>query len=239
MGDFTTDSREKYIMYVHIDVNLDGRGWLCCCSTFNSQKRNWWRSCLKSRPPALKDKIVITETCCVFFLQLGRDLGGSLDVPPPGGEHIIISNPFEDSPTAAPSLRSQNTLSRQLNQQMMNCHFNPYQNSFHTNMPPSGYNNSMYNNHSNSTNGPVQPVMYNSQGGPVFPCGTCHKEIGDAEAIHCRSSCNYWFHRTCVGLVETAYRLLTSEPLAEWVCDKCIREKKIPLVRLRTPQIAS
>lgn len=170
---------------------------------------------------------------------LGRDSGGIVDVPPPGGENIIISNPFEDNPTAALSLRSQNTFSRQLNQQMMNCHFNPYQNSFHTNMPPSGYNNSMYNNHSNSTNGPVQPVMYSSPGGPVFPCGTCHKEIGDAEAIHCRSSCNYWFHRTCVGLVETAYQLLTSEPLAEWVCDKCIREKKIPLVRMRTPQIAS
>lgn len=169
----------------------------------------------------------------------GRDPSGVLDVPPPGGDNIIISNPFEDNPTAAPSLRSLNTFSRQLNQQMMNCHFNPYQNSFHTNMPPSGYNNSMYNNHSNSSNGPVQPMMYNSQGGPMFPCGTCHKEIGDADAIHCRSYCNFWFHRTCVGLVESAYRLLTTEPLAEWVCDKCVREKKIPLVRVRTQQIAS
>ena len=24
------------------------KGWVCCCSTFNSQKRNWGRSCLKS-----------------------------------------------------------------------------------------------------------------------------------------------------------------------------------------------
>ena len=48
------DRRERnYVIYVHIDVNLDGRGWACCCSTFNSQKRKWWRSCLKSRPPAL------------------------------------------------------------------------------------------------------------------------------------------------------------------------------------------
>ena len=29
------------------------KGWVCCCSTCNSQKWNWWRSCLKSRPPAL------------------------------------------------------------------------------------------------------------------------------------------------------------------------------------------
>ena len=35
---------------MHIDVNLDGRGWVCCCSTFNSQKWKWWRSCLKSLP---------------------------------------------------------------------------------------------------------------------------------------------------------------------------------------------
>ena len=35
------DQRERdYITYVHIDVNLDGRGWVFCCSTFNSQKRN-------------------------------------------------------------------------------------------------------------------------------------------------------------------------------------------------------
>ena len=26
VGGFTTDSREDYVVYVHIDVNLDGRG---------------------------------------------------------------------------------------------------------------------------------------------------------------------------------------------------------------------
>ena len=46
------DQRErKYVIYVHIDVNLHGWGWLCCCSTFSSWKIKWWRSsCLKSRP---------------------------------------------------------------------------------------------------------------------------------------------------------------------------------------------
>ena len=44
--------RERnYVIYVYIDVNLDGNGWVCCCSTFNSQKRSWWCSCLKWRPP--------------------------------------------------------------------------------------------------------------------------------------------------------------------------------------------
>ena len=51
VGGFTTNSRERdYVIYMHIDVNLDGRGWVCCCSIINSQNRNWWRSCLKSRP---------------------------------------------------------------------------------------------------------------------------------------------------------------------------------------------
>ena len=43
--------RERdYVIYVHIDVNLDG--WKCCL-TFSSWKIKWWRSCFKSRPPAL------------------------------------------------------------------------------------------------------------------------------------------------------------------------------------------
>ena len=34
------DSRERdYVIYVHIDVNLDGRGWVCCCSTFNGSEK--------------------------------------------------------------------------------------------------------------------------------------------------------------------------------------------------------
>ena len=34
------DRRERdYIIYLHNDVNLDGWGWACCCSTFDSWKR--------------------------------------------------------------------------------------------------------------------------------------------------------------------------------------------------------
>ena len=41
-GQFYNRLERDYVIYVHIDVNLDGRGWrVCCCSTFNSQKRNW------------------------------------------------------------------------------------------------------------------------------------------------------------------------------------------------------
>ena len=54
------DRRERNdIIYVHIDVNLEGRGWVCCCSTCNSQKINWWRSCLKSRPSSLEGLLLI------------------------------------------------------------------------------------------------------------------------------------------------------------------------------------
>ena len=53
-GRFYDRLERDYVIYVHIDVNLDGRGWVCCCcSTFKSPKRKWWRSCLKSRPPAI------------------------------------------------------------------------------------------------------------------------------------------------------------------------------------------
>ena len=37
-GRFYDRLERDYVIYVHIDVNLDGRGWVCCCSTFNSQK---------------------------------------------------------------------------------------------------------------------------------------------------------------------------------------------------------
>ena len=52
-GMFYDRLERGYVICVHIDVNLVGRGWVCCCSTSNSQKRKWWRSCLKSRPHAI------------------------------------------------------------------------------------------------------------------------------------------------------------------------------------------
>lgn len=97
---------------------------------------------------------------------------------------------------------------------------------------------------------------------PIYPCGVCHKEVHDNDqAILCESGCNFWFHRYtkklyslfylisyenyifniiikiycrgCTGLSETAYQLLTAEVYAEWVCDKCLQSKNIPLVKFK------
>jgi hypothetical protein len=69
---------------------------------------------------------------------------------------------------------------------------------------------------------------------PIFPCGVCHKEVKeDDQAILCESSCNFWFHRICTGLTETAFHLLIQEIYAEWVCDKCITSTNIPLVKFK------
>ena len=48
--------------------------------------------------------------------------------------------------------------------------------------------------------------------------------------------CNpiFWFDcRICTGLTEAAYQLLTAEVYAEWVCDKCLASKNIPLVKCK------
>lgn len=39
--------------------------------------------------------------------------------------------------------------------------------------------------------------------------------------------------RVCTGLTEGAYHLLTGEVYAEWVCDKCLNSKNIPLVKFK------
>merc|ERR1719342_1050159 len=71
-----------------------------------------------------------------------------------------------------------------------------------------------------------QPMVFNPQtpnAPPIYPCGICHKEVHDNDqAILCESGCNFWFHRSCIGLTEGAYHLLTGEVYAEWVCDKCL-----------------
>ena len=53
------------------------------------------------------------------------------------------------------------------------------------------------------------------------------------QAILCESGCNFWFHRTCVGLTEEAFRMLKTEVYAEWVCDRCFSSKNIPLVKYK------
>lgn len=82
-----------------------------------------------------------------------------------------------------------------------------------------------------------QPMVFNSQNPnapPIYPCGVCHKEVHDNDqAILCESGCNFWFHRGCTGLTEAAFQMLTAEVYAEWVCDKCLTTKNIPLVKFK------
>ncbi|KAF4532934.1 hypothetical protein B566_EDAN015646 [Ephemera danica] len=84
---------------------------------------------------------------------------------------------------------------------------------------------------------PDQPMVFNPQNPnapPIYPCGICHKEVHDNDqAILCESGCNFWFHRICTGLTEAAYTMLTAEVYAEWVCDKCLSAKSIPLVKFK------
>lgn len=82
-----------------------------------------------------------------------------------------------------------------------------------------------------------QPMVFNPQNPnapPIYPCGNCHKEVHDNDqAVLCESGCNFWFHRICTGLMEPAFQLLTAEVYAEWVCDKCLQTKNIPLVKYK------
>ena len=84
---------------------------------------------------------------------------------------------------------------------------------------------------------PNQPMVFNPSNPnapPIYPCGICHKEVHDNdEAILCESGCNFWFHRICTGLSEGAYQMLRHEVYAEWVCDRCLSSKSIPLVKMK------
>ncbi|XP_035211171.1 protein pygopus-like [Stegodyphus dumicola] len=84
---------------------------------------------------------------------------------------------------------------------------------------------------------PDQPMVFNPQNPnapPIYPCGICHKEVHDNDqAVLCESGCNFWFHRVCTGLTEPAFHLLSAEVYAEWVCDKCLSSKNIPLVKFK------
>lgn len=82
-----------------------------------------------------------------------------------------------------------------------------------------------------------QPMVFNPanpNAPPIYPCGVCHKEVHDNDqAILCESGCNFWFHRICTGLTEPAFHMLTQEVYAEWVCEKCVSMKEIPLIKLK------
>lgn len=69
---------------------------------------------------------------------------------------------------------------------------------------------------------------------PIYPCGICHREVHDNDqAILCESGCNFWYHRSCTGLSETAFIYLNEDVYAEWACDNCMGSKKVPLVKLK------
>jgi hypothetical protein len=84
---------------------------------------------------------------------------------------------------------------------------------------------------------PGQPMVFNSQNPsapPIYPCGTCRREVHDNDqAILCESGCNFWYHRACTGLTETAFVYLTQEVFAEWVCDSCFKQKEVPVVKFK------
>lgn len=84
---------------------------------------------------------------------------------------------------------------------------------------------------------PNQPMVFNPSNPnapPIYPCGVCHKEVHENDqAILCESGCNFWFHRMCTGLTEDAFTMLKSEVYAEWVCDRCLNTKNIPLIKLK------
>lgn len=74
----------------------------------------------------------------------------------------------------------------------------------------------------------------------MYPCGICTKEVVDSdEAILCEAGCEFWYHRKCAGMTDIAYHLLTKEDHAEWVCDKCIATKSVPLVKMKSVLEAS
>jgi len=84
---------------------------------------------------------------------------------------------------------------------------------------------------------PNQPMVFNPSNPsapPIYPCGVCHKEVHENDqAVLCESGCNFWFHRMCTGLTQDAFSMLKAEVYAEWVCDRCLNSKEIPLVKLK------
>ncbi|XP_022256867.1 pygopus homolog 1-like isoform X1 [Limulus polyphemus] len=147
-------------------------------------------------------------------------------VPPPPmsgyGDTIVASNPFDDTPIV------NNT-----GQTMMVPSSVPNMNSVSS---PS-LNNKPVPLGSGKVYPPGQSMVLNPQNPnapPIYPCGICHKEVHDNDqALLCESGCNFWFHRVCTGLTDIAFHLLTAEVYAEWVCDKCLSTKDIPMVKFK------
>ncbi|GFW47683.1 protein pygopus [Trichonephila clavipes] len=136
------------------------------------------------------------------------------------GETIVASNPFDDTIPATPPTTIPNmTISNMTHMSGPPMHTKPVPMSSGKLYPPD------------------QPMVFNPQNPnapPIYPCGVCHKEVHDNDqGILCESGCNFWFHRICAGLSEAAFHLLHAEVYAEWVCDKCLTTKNIPLVKFK------
>jgi len=61
---------------------------------------------------------------------------------------------------------------------------------------------------------------------PAAPktCRICNQEIAVGEdMIQCKASCGMYFHKTCTGLTDAAYKFLITEEIAIWCCDFCIK----------------
>ena len=93
---------------------------------------------------------------------------------------------------------------------------------------------------------PHLPLRHLSQGGPwerpgklenlktvQVPQNSEPRLISSPQALLCESGCNFWYHRICTGLAETAFQLLTQEVYAEWVCDNCVSTKDIAVVKFK------
>jgi len=65
---------------------------------------------------------------------------------------------------------------------------------------------------------------------PAAPktCKICNQETSATdELIQCKASCGMWFHKTCTGLSDAAYKFLITEEMAIWCCDICIKTCEI------------
>jgi hypothetical protein len=168
------------------------------------------------------------------------------------GDTIHASNPFDDTPQSSQSQQStpqsQQTTPQPSNQSPNNNMI--VSNASNPTMPPLGPQSQGLQQSVGAQqqpkpvplmSGKVYPAEQsmvfnpaNPNAPPIYPCGICHKEVHDNDqAILCESGCNFWFHRGCTGISERAYLLLTQEVYAEWVCDKCLTSKSIPLVKFK------
>ncbi|XP_005089718.1 protein pygopus [Aplysia californica] len=147
--------------------------------------------------------------------------------PPPvstSASNIVAQNPFDDV------LPSSNSMQPKPQQQLPPPHSQPQPGS----LPPGpGPGPSPHG----KIYPPNQPMVFNPSNPsapPIYPCGVCHKEVHENDqAVLCESGCNFWFHRMCAGLSHDAFSMLKAEVYAEWVCDRCLNTKEIPLVKLK------